>query len=104
MFPRDMVMAGDLIFTAGAINYYWEDPTEGIGHVGIATNEKTVIHAANSTAGIVESPIHKFLTEENYRAIIRLIPKNYGVLTIQAPPHRDVEISNDFRWIILQSL
>ena len=54
--PTD-VMAGDLVFVTGRINYYQDDPAQGVGHVGIATGEGTVVHAANKREGIIESTL-----------------------------------------------
>lgn len=48
--------AGDLVFKSGLIDYFLDDPSDGVGHVGIATDEKTIIHAANSKTGIIEVP------------------------------------------------
>lgn len=50
------VMAGDLVFIAGALSYFFDDPSDGVGHVGIMTDKETVIHAANSKVGVIESP------------------------------------------------
>ena len=35
------VAAGDVIFTTSSVNYYHDDPALGVGHVGIATGERT---------------------------------------------------------------
>lgn len=98
------IIAGDVVFTSGWINYYEEDPNLGIGHVGIATNSNTIVHAANKKAGVIESSLHDFIGKNEFRGIRRYIPKGVEVLTLEAPPKRDIEISDDLRWIIRQSL
>lgn len=99
----DSIREGDLVFTAGRINYYFDDPRDGVGHVGIATNCQTIIHAANRKAGVIESPLNKF-TSADFRGARRYIACNSEVLTLAIPPNREVESSDDIRWIILQSL
>lgn len=95
---------GDLIFTSGPINYYEDDKTNGIGHVCIFTKERTIIHAANKTSGIIETNVDEFLSKNQLRGIGRYIPKNEKLLTLEIPNHRDVETSDDIRWIIRQSI
>lgn len=101
---RDDLQAGDLVFTSGRIEYFYEDPSDGVGHVGIATGENSVVHAANSTAGIIESAVNDFTNEKNFRGVRRLIPQNTLVTTFFTPSAREVETSDDVRWIILQTL
>lgn len=98
------VDAGDVIFVSGRINYYYDDPSYGVGHVGVATGEETVIHAANSNIGVVESSIVEFLGEDNFRGARRYIPKDAEVITFETPLNSGIETSDDFRWIILQSI
>jgi len=95
---------GDLIFTTGHIDYYDTDPEDGVGHVGIATGEETVIHAANSRVGIVESRMEAFLDGAKLRDIRRIIPHPERVITLRVPLRREVETSDDVRWIVLQHL
>lgn len=98
------IKAGDLIFTSGRIDYYLDDPADGVGHVGIATNEGTVIHAANRVAGVVESPLNDFAPSGKFRGARRIIPDDHEIITLVTPPEREVETSDDIRWIILQSI
>jgi len=74
------------------------------GHVGIVTAEKTIIHAANSKQHVIETPIDDFVGENKFRCARRYMPKNSKVLTLQTPFMREVETSDDVRWIILQTL
>ncbi len=101
---RDDLRAGDLVFTTGHINYYDDDPADGVGHVGLATGEGTVVHAANRRIGIVETEIDVFLRDVELRGIRRIVPRPDQVFTFQVPLKREIETSDDFRWIILQRL
>lgn len=98
------IESGDLIFVSGWIDYFDNDPKNGVGHVGIATNNGTIIHAANKEAGVVETSIDKFIGKNKFRGARRYIPKNVEVLTFETPLKREVETSDDIRWIILQTL
>lgn len=97
-------MAGDIVFVSGHIDYYYDDPLDGVGHVGIVTYGKTIIHAANSRVGVIEEDLETFLDKREFRGARRYIPKGAEVLTLETPPEREVEIEDDLRWIILQSL
>lgn len=104
----DQLIAGDIVFISGRIDYYHDDPANGIGHVGIATGEGTIIHAAGKESGVVESSIGDFMNVADgttkFRGARRYIPKGSEVLTFETPAYREVEIADDLRWIILQSL
>lgn len=98
------ITAGDLIFVSGWVDYFDDDPKNGVGHVGIVTNNMTVIHAANKKVGVIETSIDKFIGKDKFRGARRYIPKNAEVLTFITPPKREVETADDVRWIILQTL
>lgn len=99
---RHDLMAGDVIYVTGVINYYHDNPLLGVGHVGIATGEGTVIHAANSRVGIVESELSSFLSQETeLRGIRRFIKPSPRVKTLEFPLSREIETSDDIRWIVL---
>ncbi len=100
----DEIKKNDVIFVSGKINYYDHNPADGVGHVGIATREKTVIHAANQKSGIVETALGDFTNVENFRGVRRYIPNNSRMITLETPAYREVETVDDIRWIILQSL
>ena len=103
-FPIDVrisdMRAGDLVFTTGPRNYFDMDPNYGIGHVGYATNDGTVIHAANSKLGVMESTLGEFIKE--FRGVKRLILDESEITTIESTSHAIVEHSTEFRWKILQ--
>ncbi len=94
----------DVIFSSGWIDYYHNDPSDGVGHVGIATGDGTIIHAANKEVNIIESPLETFIGNDKFRGIRRYVPKGHTIFTLETPILREVEISDDLRWIILQSL
>jgi hypothetical protein len=102
--PINEVSAGDVVFVSGWIDYYHTNPKDGVGHVGIATGEETVIHAANRNVGVIEICLERFVDETNFRGIRRYIPREQGVLILETPLEREVETSDDLRWIVLQSL
>ncbi len=100
------VIAGDLIFTSGLTNFYNIFPTDGVGHVSIVTGDKTVICATKSKLGfgVIEITQDTLLNQREYRGVRRYIPKGVEVLTFETPLNREVEVADDIRWIILQSL
>lgn len=99
----DEITAGDVVFVSGWIDYYHDDPANGVGHVGVATDEGTVVHAANKKVNVVETPLDKFVNSK-FRGARRYLPKGIEVLTFKTPADREVEIADDIRWIVLQSL
>ncbi|MFZ2205450.1 MAG: NlpC/P60 family protein [Minisyncoccia bacterium] len=98
------VLFGDLIFISGCIDYYIDNPLDGVGHVGIVADKNTVIHAANRKNGVIESSITDFVGKEKFRGARRYVPNGIEVITLTVPSNRDVEFSDDLRWIVLQSL
>lgn len=102
--PTEEIVAGDIVFVSGWIDYYHTDPKDGVGHVGIATGEGTIIHAADRKAHVVESSLESFVGKTKFRGARRYVPKDQTILTFETPAEREVEIDDDFRWIVLQSL
>lgn len=100
----DRVVAEDLIFTSGWLDYYDDNPADGVGHVGIATGNGTVIHASTGGVGVVESPLEKFLERRKFRGARRYIPIHTEVFTFETPLQWEVETGDDIKWIILQLL
>ena len=100
----DELVAGDAVFISGRIDYYHDDPANGVGHVGIATGYGTVVHAADRKVNVVESPLDKFVGEAKFRGARRYISQNVEVLTFETPLNREVEVADDIKWIILQQL
>lgn len=100
----DEFVANDVVFVSGQIDYYHDNPANGVGHVGIATGDGTVVHAADRKANVVETLLDKFVGKTKFRGARRYIPKGVEVLTLETPVDREVEIADDIRWIVLQSL
>jgi cell wall-associated NlpC family hydrolase len=98
-------IGGDLIFCSGHIDYFDANPDDGVGHVGIATDTGTVIYAANRHLGVVEVSTQAFIGRpEHFRGARRIIPRTARIVTLQAPQERELEISDDIRWIVLRRL
>jgi cell wall-associated NlpC family hydrolase len=98
------VQAGDIVLVSGRIDYYVIDQSDGVGHVGIATNDGTVIEAANRQRGIIETPFDEFIGKKGLRDIRRIIPARDETITYITPPEREIESSDDLKWIILQNI
>ncbi|MBI4142743.1 C40 family peptidase [Candidatus Uhrbacteria bacterium] len=96
--------AGDLVFASGFQPYYKDSAAAGVGHVGVVTDTGTVIHAANRTIGVTESPLAAFTARDRFHGARRLAPTEWDVITLQAPSHRDVEYADDLRWMLYQQL
>jgi len=100
----DEIIAGDLIFASGWLDHYFDNPVDGVGHVGIVTKDNTVIHAANKKSGVIETPLDKFIGKDKFRGAKRYIPKDREILTFKTPTDREVETTDDIKWIVLQSI
>jgi len=96
--------AGDLVFVPGFINYFHDNPDLGIGHVGIVTESNTVIHASNSKVDIIETPLCQFVDKSKFAVVRRYIPKETPVYFFETPIEREIEVEDDFKWVILQAL
>ncbi len=101
---QENTSAGDLVFTRGYINYYRTDPLQGVGHVGIVTDCKTVIHATSGERAIQEVALKDFIDGPKFRGARRYISHDRKVVTLELPYESEVQQSDDIRWIILQSL
>ncbi len=97
------LIAGDVVFVSGRIDYYDDDPANGVGHVGIAIGAGKVMHAADRKLGVIESSLEAFVSEATFRGARRYMPRDVAVLTCETP-ERDIESVDDIRWIIFQSL
>ena len=102
--PDTEPVAGALAFSSGTISWYWDDPGQGIGHVGYVTPEATVIHAANSKEGVIEEPLAEWKGWKGFRGIRYPVPPNLKLVTLECPPDAEIESSKDLRWKILQRL
>lgn len=96
------VRAGDVLFTSGYVNFYDTDPSIRVGHVGLATGEGTVIHAAGKRTGVIEVPVERFIGSRTLQGVRRF--QSPDVITLQTPSNRLVEWSDDIKWILLQNI
>ncbi|MDP2598232.1 MAG: NlpC/P60 family protein, partial [Candidatus Liptonbacteria bacterium] len=87
----DDIIAGDVVFISGRIDYHLDDPADGVGHVGIATGDKTVIHAANKKSGVIETPLGEFIERVKFRGARRYVAKDRVVSTFELPDGREIE-------------
>ncbi len=101
--PEEMA-AGDLIFVTARFNLYQDDPRDGLGHVGIVTGQRTVIHAKGATSGVVEEKVERFLAPTRFRGLRRLVAPGHRVVTYEIPDSAFVETSDDIKWIIIMNL
>ncbi len=97
------VAADDLVFSRGAIGRHDDDPCDAVGHVALATGEGTAVHAANTGASVIESPVEPLLSPGVARGVRRIVPALRRVITLACPSSWEVETSDDIRWIVLQS-
>lgn len=89
----------DLIFTEGP--WYIDNPQDNVGHVGIMTDNKTVIHATSRAGTVIESPLEEFFGDQ-FRGTFRVIPKGRELLTLEMPPEMEIETSDDLLWLIVR--
>lgn len=101
IIPLGRIAPWDLVFSTGARNYYFDDPSAGVGHVGIVTDDGTLIHAGGN--GVVESPLST-VVGRRFRGARRMIVDRTDFATLACPPYWEVETSDDIRWIFLQTL
>lgn len=100
------IRKGDLIFSTGSgHNYFDDDPGDAVGHVAIATGDGTILHTTRTAPKTVrESAIGPMTRARYYRGACRIIEDRGPLTVIAVPPSRDVQRSDDLRWIILQNL
>jgi hypothetical protein len=99
------LQTGDLVFLKGRHSYYLTDAEDGVGHVGFATGQDTVIHAANGKRGVVEDSVEDFIGDwSNFRGAGRILPPNEKVMTLLVAPGHFITHSIDLRCIIFQKL
>lgn len=87
--------AGDLVFTRSHQLLYQP------GHVGICTDEGSVIHASFSSAGVAETSYESFIAR-GFNGIRRVVLSN-ETRTFVSDAHA-IESSDDLRWLILKNL
>ncbi len=93
---------GDIICTSGRRNYPVESIAGGIGHVGMATSQQTIIHASNHV-GVEEVTLDYFLSKRSFR-VARRLASNDAVITLKIPEEKEAETSDDIAWILRHKL
>ena len=104
--PLEHVGAEDLIFTPHGRNknLYLEDPEINIGHVGIVTADKSVIHAI-PRQGVAEESIETFLGGKRKKHWARrIVPKDDAVITLACPPDLRIRSQIDIWWLLMRTL
>jgi len=98
--------AGDLIFTRGIRGLYWDDSKRRAGHVGLVTNDGTIIHAATTKRGVVEDRLEAFFARRRFAGARRPIPVEAmdEIVTLECPIDADIDSSQTIRWVVLSSI
>jgi hypothetical protein len=98
---------GDLVFAKGAIPQYEDDINAGIGHIGVISDQNTVLHVSylKSETGVPfarETTIGEFyISPENFRIAKRILPES-GLYTLEIPEDMDIMWSSDVRRKLFQ--
>lgn len=93
----------DLVFrTRPSNNYFRTDPNDEVGHVGLVTHARTVLHL--SPQGLCEEALEDFMSAHTFRGVTRIIPRPLSTMVLGIPPDHDIESSDDVMWLILRQL
>jgi cell wall-associated NlpC family hydrolase len=92
---------GDLCFTKGFYNFYRYCPGSEIGHVGLYTDQNTVLHATSRHNGVAECTPEDFFAG-TFRGYSRVFQEN--TKTWLVPPALGIETTDDIRWLVLKRL
>ena len=105
--PLDEMTENDIVFLSSPYKQGVRvESNDGIGHVCISVGNGQVICATNSEfgVGIVEIPIETVVKTRKFLALGRPYLNMSSIITLIFPPEREIEIVDDVRWIVLQSL
>ena len=97
----EFVCAGDLVFSNGRDAYYHDRPGDGVGHVGIATADASVVCASRKAGGVHEVSLAEFY-KDGFRGVRRVMMP--GTLTFLTPQEAEIETSNDVGWWLRERL
>lgn len=89
------IFPGDLIFTGGPTEYWIHNDEQHIGHVGIATENRTIIHAVPGQ-GVIEESLNDFFAGRDFSGKRRIIPREGGLLILEAPPENEADCSEAY--------
>ena len=102
----DQVAVGDILFLNSPYRKGVRSETEeGIGHVCVVSGEDSAICATNSEfgRGVVELPMSGLLSSRKLVGVGRIAHPAGRIMTFVFPSEREVETSDDIRWIVLQN-
>ena len=100
---RDQLRSGDLVFASRKFGLYESDPSDRVGHVGLATGPDSVIHASRER-GVCEVPLSVFFKGGVLRGARRVIQDPDHVRTFTFPETKNIESSDDVRWLLIMHL
>ncbi|MBU1292730.1 C40 family peptidase [Patescibacteria group bacterium] len=96
----EQIQAGDVLYTSGVLNLYDQDPSHGVGHVGLATSETTVVHAVGKNRGVKEVSLERFYGARKLQGIRRFSKETTATFIV--PESHIVEWSDDIKWLLLK--
>lgn len=105
--PLKNALPADLLFVSSPyVNGRRVENQEKIGHVCIVSGERQAICATNSEfgTGVVEITFDELFKSRTLEAVGRVVENLSLVHTFLTPPNREIDSSDDIKWIILQSL
>ncbi len=104
IIDRRELRTNDLVFTSGRVNYYHDNPADGVGHVGLITDVGTVIHADRRAGHVTEVPLDRFIRGNNFRGARRYFPLDKSLYTVSIPDNVEIETAEDIRYFVLSKL
>lgn len=81
--------------------YYRKDTDERVGHVGLFTENKTIIHAIDAIPAIVEISFNDFLEQGGgFLGMRQVIANPQRTKTLRVPPECEIEDSDEINRIL----
>ena len=103
-FDFTQTQQGDLVFcSSDKQNFFWNKEEEGIGHVGLVTEEKSIIHAT-AEKGLHECSVDVFLQNRRFRGMTRYVADFEKLTTLIVPEDDIIETSQEVRWRVIRSM
>ncbi|MBU2158850.1 C40 family peptidase [Patescibacteria group bacterium] len=96
----EQIQAGDMVYTRGVVDMYDQDPSLGVGHVGVVTAEATIVHAVGKNRGVREDCFQRFCSGRKVQGIRRFSKQTTRTLIV--PDTYTIEWSDDIKWILLK--
>lgn len=102
---ENAILPGDLVFLNGTPCPPLGTPENRVSHVGIVIDNGIVVHATPETMyGIACEKLTSWRQKKIWRGARRFIPPDHSILTIEIPPDREIETSDDVCWHLLETL